>query len=150
MQKIKNRFIPDTSTASGRTIYLSPFTFDSDVALEFKFKNNIPASWLIGFGSNGTSINNKALYFKISGYNQSKLSIMYQESSSATSVGLDTNISISTVFKLTTENLHKVNWYRNDVIDANRTTNSSLPLGLRLDVFNNNDYELEYVKVKPL
>jgi hypothetical protein len=151
MQKIKNSFIVDTSV-SGRTIYLSPFTFNSDVELEFKFKNSLPNSWVIGFGSDGSStFKIKGLWFKLQNYNQNKPHAQWTTTSgSATDVTVDTTISASTVFTIKSENINKIYWYLDNVVKAYRDTSTSIPLGLRLDVFDNQDYDIEYIKVKPL
>lgn len=104
MQKIKDTFIKDTSV-SGRTIYESPFTFSSDVELEFKLKN-IPQSWLVGFGSDGTSFNLKGFFFKIQGYNSSKTSIMWADTSNVgRDASLNNTVTANTVLKITTTNL---------------------------------------------
>ena len=149
MQKIKDTFIVDTSV-SGRTIYLSPFTFNSDVELEFKLKN-IPQSWLVGFGSDGTSWNTKGLWFKIQNYNQNKASIMWRNTSGvANDIGITTDYGTSTVFTIKSENINKIYWYLNGVVQASRDTHTGTPLGLRFDVFDNQDYDIDYIKVKPL
>ena len=150
MQKIKNTFIADTTTASDRTIYLSSFTFNSDVEIEFKLKN-IPNSWLIGFGSNGTTWNAKGLWFKLQNYNQNKASIMYVDTGGSTrDVSITTDYGTSTVFTIKSENINKIYWYLDNVVKAYRDTSTSLPLGLRVDIFDNQDYDIEYIKVKPL
>ena len=149
MQKIKNTFIANT-TVSGRTIYLSPFTFNSDVEIEFKLKN-IPNSWLIGFGSDGTSWNSKAVWFKLQNYNQNKASIMYIDTGGSNhDVSITDSYGTSTVFTLKSENIHKIYWYLDSVVKAYRDTKTSLPLGLRIDIFDNQDYDIEYIKVKAL
>lgn len=150
MQKIKNSFIVDTSV-SGRTIYLSPFTFNSDVELEFKFKNTPPASWVIGFGSDGSTYNGKGAFFRLQGYNSNKNSIMWVTTSGgSTDASLNYTIDENTILKISTENIHHINWYIGSSYVAYRDTHTGTPLGLRLDVFNNIDYEIEYIKVKPL
>ena len=149
MQKIKDTFIKDTSV-SGRTIYESPFTFSSDVELEFKLKN-IPQSWLVGFGSDGTTWVAKGLWFKLQNYNQNKASIMYTDTSGSNrDVSITTSYDASTVFTIKSENTHKIYWYLNGVVQASRDTHTGTPLGLRFDVFNNQDYDIEYIKVKPV
>ena len=149
MQKIKNSFIVDTSV-SGRTIYESPFTFSSDVEIEFKLKN-IPNNWVIGFGSDGTVYNSKAVWFKLQNYNQNKLSIMYMDTGgTARDVSITTDYGTSTVFKIKSENVHKIYWYLNGGIQAYRDTKTGVPLGLRVDIFDNQDYDIEYIKVKRL
>ena len=149
MQKIKNSFIVNTSV-SGRTIYESPFTFSSDVELEFKLKN-IPNNWVVGFGSNGTTFNNKGIWFKLQNYNQNKLSIMWQDTGgTARDASITTNYSTSTVFTIKSENTHKIYWYLDNVVKASRDTYTGMPLGLRIDIFDNQDYDIEYIKVKPL
>ena len=149
MQKIKDTFINDTSV-SGRTIYESRFTFNSDVEIEFKLKN-IPNSWLIGFGSDGTSWNSKAVWFKIQNYNQNKASIMYADTGGTVrDVGITTSYDTSTVFKIKSENIHKIYWYLNGAVQGSRDTRTTIPLGLRVDIFDNQDYDIEYIKVKKL
>ena len=151
MSKIKNTFIVNTSV-SGRTVYLSSFTFSSDVELEFKFKNTVPSNWLIGFGSDGTTTyTTKGYLFTIAGYNSSHTSIMWADSSNvARDASLRRVLSSSEVVKISTENINKIYWYIDDTVQASRDTYTGTPLGLRFDVFNNNDFELDYVKVKPL
>ena len=149
MQKIKDTFIVDTSV-SGRTIYISPFPFNFDVEIEFKLKN-IPQSWVVGFGSNGTSWNAKGLWFKLQNYNQNKASIMYADTGGTVrDVGITTSYDTSTVFKIKSENIHKIYWYLNGGVQAYRDTKTGVPLGLRVDIFDNQDYDIEYIKVKPL
>jgi len=149
MSKIKNTFIADTSV-TGRTIYVSPFTFNSDVELEFKLKN-IPNNWVVGFGSDGSNITNKGVWFKIQNYNQDKASIMYVDTGgSARDVGITTDYSTSTVFTIYSDNIHKIYWSLDTVAKAYRDTYTGLPLGLRVDVFDNQDYDIEYIKVKAL
>lgn len=149
MQKIKDTFINDTSV-SGRTIYLSSFTFNSDVEIEFKLKN-IPQNWLVGFGSDGTTFNGKGSWFKIQNYNQNKASIMWQNTSGgANDVGITTDYGTSTVFTIKSEDINKIYWYLDSVVKASRDTHTGTPLGLRVDVFDNQDYDIEYIKVKKL
>ena len=149
MSKIKTNFTPITNV-SGRTIYISPFTFNSDVELEFKLKN-IPNSWLIGFGSDGTTWKDKGLWFKLQNYNQNYLSIMYRDTGNSNrDVGITNNYDTSTVFTIKSENLNKIYWYLDTVTKAYRDTYTSMPLGLRIDIFDNQDYGIEYIKVKPL
>ena len=149
MQKIKDTFIKDTSV-SGRTIYESPFTFSSDVELEFKLKN-IPQNWIVGFGSDGTTWKDKGLWFKLQNYNQNYLNIMYRDTGNSNrDVAITNNYNTSTVFTIKSENLHKIYWYLDNVVKASRDTYTGMPLGLRIDIFDNQDYDIEYIKVKPL
>ena len=149
MQKIKTNFTPITNV-SGRTIYVSPFTFDSDVELEFKLKN-IPQNWVIGFGSDGTTWNNKGVWFKIQNYNQDKASIMWVDTGgSSRDASITSDYGTSTVFTIYSDTLHKIYWNLDGVAKAYRDTKTTVPLGLRVDIFDNQDYDIEYIKVKPL
>ena len=65
-------------------------------------------------------------------------------------VSITTDYSTSTVFTIKSENLHKIYWYLDSVVKAYRDTQTSLPLGLRVDIFDNQDYDIDYIKVKPL
>ena len=149
MQKIKNTFIANT-TVSGRTIYLSPFTFNSDVEIEFKLKN-IPNNWLVGFGSDGTTWNGKGLWFKLQNYNQDKASIMWVDTGGTIrDAGITSDYGTSTVFTIYSEGIHKIYWNLDGVPKAYRDTKTTVPLGLRIDIFDNQDYDIEYIKVKKL
>ena len=150
MNTVKSKFISDTSV-SGRTIYVSPFTFDEDCVLTCKFKSTPPNNWLVGFGSDGTTFNLKGLIFKVQGYNSSKTSIMWADSSNVgRDASLNNTVTANTVLKITTTDLNRLNWYIDDSIVAYRDTYTGVPLGVRFDVFNNNDYDIDYIKVKPL
>ncbi len=149
MSKIKTNFTSITNV-SGRTIYISPLPFNSDVELEFKLKN-IPNNWVVGFGSNGTTWNDKGLWFKLQNYNQNYLNIMYRDTGNSNrDVAITNNYDTSTVLTIKSENTHKIYWYLDSVVKASRDTKTSLPLGLRIDIFDNQDYDIDYIKVKPV
>ena len=149
MSKITSSFNTITNV-SGRTIYVSPFTFSSDCEILYKFKNTPPNSWLIGFGSNGTTWNAKGCFFKLQGYNNNKNGINWVDTGGTIrDVGIDATIDSTTVQRIYSTNINRINWEVNNTAVAYRDTSTSVPLGVRFDVFNNNDYEIDYIKVKP-
>lgn len=150
INKIKSTFIIDTSV-SGRTIYVSPFIFDKDCEMTYKFKSNPLNSWVIGFGSDGTKWNSKGVFFKMQGYNSNKNSIMWLDTSNrGRDAALLNSITVDNVLKINTTNLHRINWYIDNTLVAYRDTYNGTPLGIRFDIFDNMDYEIDYIKVKPL
>ena len=140
---IKSSWVKDTSV-SGRTIYKLLSNYQSDVELTFKLKNNVPSNFLLGFGDTGGS---PAYWAKMMYYQYNNVLWIFADNDDTR---LGTSISTSTVFKLTTENLHKINAYTDDTLQAYRTTNSSHQLNVRIDDYTASPLNLDYLKIKAL
>ena len=134
-----------TNFVSGRTIYHLKTQYSDDVSLEFKFKDNVPSSFLIGFGeTNGTS----TAFSKMMFYNNNNSLSIFKDNSTV-------NISnpsktVDTVFKLVTNDLHKISAYMDNALKTTQSTNNSYSLHLRIDSFTATPTTLDYLKVKPL
>ena len=143
---IKANWVKDT-TVSGRNIYNYLDNFTEDVELTFKLKDSVPNSFFCGFGRLISGVGHiKGAYFRYNRSNQ----VWFTESTEAHSATLSNTVTTNTVWKLSTENLHKINFYLDDTIVAYRNTSSNLPLTIRIDDFTASPLNLEYLKVKPL
>ena len=143
---VKSAFSKNTSV-SGRIIYYPNATYNQDVELSWKFKNNIPNQFLIGFANPLAPFTTKLSLYK----NASGQYIFYWSDSSRNNqeYTLGMNPTVNDVFKITTENIHKLYMYQNGSLTGYRDTNTSLPLQLRVDDFNNT-MELDYLKIKAI
>ncbi len=105
----------------------------------------MPSSFLIGFGeTNGTSI----AFSKMMFYNNNNSLSIFKDNSTV-------NISnpsktVDTVFKLVTNDLHKISAYMDNALKTTQSTNNSYSLHLRIDSFTATPTTLDYLKVKPL
>ena len=144
MQKIISDWSKDTSV-SGRTIYKLTPNYQSDVELTFKIANSIPSNFLVGFGETGTG--SPIYWAKTMFYNENKTLYLFVDNNN---IRLGTSTNTNTLFKLTTENLHKVNAYLNGTLQAYRNTNTSRGLNLRIDSYTSSPLTLDYLKVKSL
>ena len=144
MSKIKSDWLKDTSV-SGRTIYKLTPNYQSDVELTFKFANSVPNNYLIGFGETGTG---SPIYWgKTMFHNENGTLYLFVDNGD---IRLGSSTSTNTVFKLTTENLHKIYAKLDDVTQAYRDTNTGRGLNLRIDSYTATPVTLQYLKVKPL
>ena len=144
MTEVASKFL-STSFVSGRTIYYQDTSYTNDVVMEWKFKDSVPSTFLIGFGdTNGTST--------------AWATMMYYHASNSLSLFVDNNnVNISnpskttsTVFKLTSSSLHSITAYMDNATKSTRSTNSSHPLRCRLDSFTSTPVTLDYLKIKAL
>ena len=144
MQKVINDFNA-TNYVSGRTIYYQDNSYTGDVEVEFKFKNNVPSTFLLGFGDTQISSNAwaKLMYYNNNGSLQCFVDNGY------VSIG-SPSTSVNTVFKLTSSNLHTISGYLDNTKKIERNTSSSHGLKVRLDSFTSTPIELDYLKIKAL
>ena len=144
MAKIKSSWTSDTSV-SEHTGYAFDTTFTDDVEVSFKFKNSLPSRWLIGFAP--AWVTYKAIYSQ-----EANMWIYWTptNSSSRTYERYNASKTVNSVFKLTTEDLHKITYTVDDVGAVTKETNSSLPL--KFLVRENNSYPItfDYLKIKAL
>ena len=146
---VKSAFSKNTSV-SGRTIYYLSTIFNQDVELAWKFKNNIPNSFLIGFADPLSPYTTKLSLYR----NTSGQYIFYWSDSSRNNQeyvfnSSQMNPSVDGEFKITAENIHHLSMFYDDVIKGYRDTNTSMPLKIRIDDFANT-IDLEYLKIKAL
>lgn len=141
----KNTWAKDTTTIANNTIYLcNNINIDKDISAEFKFKDTNA----ITFGFVNGAILYKGIFSKERVYN---IYWTPQGSSSAQYAFLNTpSISSNNVFKITTENLHKVYWYINGTIQAYRDTNSSYALIPMVREITATPTTIDYIKIKAL
>lgn len=146
MEAVKSTFSKNTSV-SGRIIYYPNATYNQDVELSWKFKNNIPNQFLIGFANPLAPFTTKLSLWK----NSSGQHIFYfsVDGQLNQSYVLGMVPSVNDEFKITTENINKLSLYRNNAIEGYRNTPSSLPLQVRIDDFDNT-MDLEYLKIKAI
>ena len=146
MDAIKSAFSKNTSV-SGRIIYYPGSTYSADVELSWKFKNNIPKQFLIGFANPLAPFTTKLSLYR----NASQQYIFYWSDSNRNNqeYTLAMNPIVNDVFKIKTENINKLYMYHNSSLTGYRDTNTSLPLQLRIDDFNNT-MELEFIKIKAI
>ena len=144
MDTIISDWSKDTSV-SGRTIYKLTPNYQSDVELTFKIANSVPSNFLCGFGETGTG---SPIYWGKAMFHRENGTLWYFVDNS--DIRLGSSVSTNTVFKLTTENLHKVNAYLDDSLQAYRDTNTGRGLNLRIDSYTATPLTLQYLKVKPL
>ena len=145
MAKIKSSWVKDTSV-SGRTIYKLLSNYQSDVELTFKLKDNVPSTFMVGFGETGTG--SPIYWAKSMWWNDNNVLKLFVDNG-----GVNLNNpskTTDTVFKLTTENLHKIYAYIDNTLHAYRNTNSSHQLNVRIDDFTASPLNLDYLKVKAL
>lgn len=124
--------------------------------MEFKFKDSIPKNFVVGFAlvnapftakgtfnywTNTTSNNGLCIYYSGTGWNETNKEVKLGEQFQS--------ITKDTVFKIKTVNLHRIEWYIDDVIAGYRDTETSVPLQIRYDYFDN-DSELEYLIIRKL
>ena len=136
----------DTTTLSGHTLY----TFDTvpiteDIDFEWKFKNSVPARWVIGFQHENNVF--KGIFSKESSY------YIYWTAPNSTSNSYESvspNITTNSIVKLQTENINTINWYSNGSLLKTKSTNTSYPLRPLIRVNNSYGMTLDYVKIKPL
>ena len=142
--KIKSTWTKETSV-SGRTIY-NYLNAVGNTTVEFKLKNTVPTSYLVGIGkfynggqiksmvfnNNGTT---KHWYSTGSGGNENK-----QRSVSAT-------ITSNTVFKFIITNTNTISFYVDDVLIATDNCRSDFGNTLRIDDFTSTPLDLDYVIV---
>lgn len=140
---IKSSWVKDTSV-SGRTIYKLLSNYQSDVELTFKLKNNVPSNFLLGFGDTGGS----PLYWGKAMFHNENGSLWLFSDNNDTRI--NTSTSTSTVFKLTTENLHKIYAYMDDTLKVTKNTNSGHQLNVRIDDYTASPLNLDYLKIKAL
>lgn len=144
MAKIKSSWTSDTSV-SGHTGYAFDTTFTDDVEVSFKFKNSLPSRWLIGFAP--AWVTYKAIYSQ-----EANFWIYWTptNASSSTYERYNASKTVNSVFKLTTEDLHKITYTVDDVGAVTKETNSNMPL--KLMVRENNSYPItfDYMKIKAL
>ena len=146
IDKVKSTFQKNTGV-SGRIIYYPNATYNQDVELSWSFKNNIPNQFLIGFANPLAPFTPKLSLYK----NTNGQYIFYWSDSSRDKQEyvLGMNPTVNDVFKITSENIDKLYMYLNDTIEGYRNTNTSLPLQLRIDDFNNT-MELDFIKIKAI
>lgn len=144
MATILSDWSKDTSV-SGRTIYKLTPNYQSDVELTFKIANSVPSNFLCGFGETGTG---SPIYWSKAMFHNENGTLYYFVDNS--DIRLGNTITTNTVFKLTTENLHKVSAYLDDSLHAYRNTNTGRGLNIRIDSYTAIPLTLEYLKVKPL
>lgn len=146
LNAVKSVFNKNTSV-SGRTIYYPSTTFNQDVELSWKFKNNIPGQFLIGFAEPLSPFTTKLSLWR----NSSGQYIFYYSVNGQLNQSyiLGMNPSVNDVFKITTENINKLTMYRNNTLEGYRDTPTSVPLKVRIDDFADT-MNLEYLKIKAL
>ncbi len=149
MAKVKSTFSKNTSV-SGRTIYYPSSAYNQDVELSWKFKNNIPASFLIGFANPLSPYTTKLSLYR----NTNSQFVFYWSDSSQNNReyvfnSSEMNPSVDDVFKITSEDINKLSMFLNNTVKGYRDTNTSLPLQVRIDDFNN-VMELDYLKIKAI
>ena len=144
MNDVANKFL-STNYVSGRTIYYQDNAYTGDVEVEFKFKNNIPSDFLLGFGDTQASSNAwaKLMYYNNNGSLQCFVDNSYVYIGSVST-------TVNTVFKLTSSNLHTISGYLDNIKQIERNTSSSHGLKVRLDSYTSTPIELDYLKIKAL
>lgn len=125
--------------------------YQEDVELTFKLKDNLPNSFGVGFGD-VSNVKTKFMPFKLYMYNRYWLIFYSTDNQDAKmdDVSALNNATVNSVFKLKTENLHKIYLYLDDVLIGYRDTKTSYGLNIRIDDFNVSPLNLEYLKIKPL
>ena len=122
-----------SNVISDRTIYGMSSNYQSDVELTFKLKDNVPSSWGVGFGD-GQNIKTKFMPFKIYVYSR-YWHIFYSTNTKENAMddggSVLSSATVDSVFKLRTENLHKIYLYVDDVLVGYRDTKTSYPLNIR-------------------
>ena len=146
MAKVKSTFSKNTGV-SDRIIYYPANAYDCDVELSWKFKNNIPNQFLIGFAYPTSPFTTKLSLWR----NSSGQYIFYYSVNGQTnqSYTLAMTPTVSDKFKIKSENINKLYMYHNDSLSGYRDTPSSIPLQLRIDDFNNT-MDLEFIKIKAI
>lgn len=145
--KVKTSFIKNTGV-SGRTIYYPSTEFNQDVELTWKFKNNIPNMFLIGFALPTSPYTTKLSLYR----NQNLQYIFYWSDTTRTNQEfvLNINPTVDGEFKISSENINRLSMYSDDNIKGWRDTLTSIPLKLRIDDFTASPLNLEYLKIKAL
>ena len=128
---------------SGRTIYINPTNYQSDVELSCKYKTTRPSAFLIGFGDKISNYYAKCMYYR----DGTKLGLFKDNGWVAIS---NPSTDVNTVFKLRTSNLHAITPYLDNTAYTTQNTSSSHPLYLRIDDFTSSPSDFEFVKVKAL
>ena len=116
-----------------------------NIGFEWKFKNNIPDRWVIGYVLDVRGF--KGMFSKESSYwiywiPENTSSYQYEQ--------ISPNITTSSVVKIETENTHTLKWYSNGSLLKTKSTNSSYPLVPLIRVNNTYGMTLDYLKIKPL
>jgi hypothetical protein len=144
MNAVKSTFEKNTSV-SGRIIYYPDAIYNQDVELSWKFKNNIPNQFLIGFANPLAPFTTKLSLYR----NANQQYIFYYSDTSRNNQEyvLGMNPSVNDIFKITSENINKLYMHLNSALEGYRDTNTSLPLQLRIDDFNNT-MDLDFIKIK--
>lgn len=144
---VKSAFSKNTSV-SGRTIYYPSTEFNQDVELTWKFKNNIPNTFLIGF-----ALPTSPYTTKLSLYRNQDLQYMFywSDTTRINQEALLNNINptVDEEFKISSENINRLSMYSDDNIIGWRNTPASIPLKVRIDDFADT-MDLEYLKIKAL
>ena len=144
--KLKSVFNKNTSV-SGRIIYYPTGTYSEDVELTWRFKNNIPNQFLIGFANPLAPFTTKLSIYR----HQNGNYVFYWSDSSQNNREyiLNINPTVDDVFKISSENINKLYLYLNSTLYGYRDTNTSLPLQVRIDD-HNSTLDLEFLKIKAI
>lgn len=136
---------------SGRTIYKTPLFLDSyeDIILECKFKSITNTSSLqsvLGIDLyNGNSYSTRCAILAM---NTNQIVSYYSSSSSyRNKQGSTETLSTGSVYKLKLTNGNYAYWYRDDVLFASYSIERSTQSNLRLDIFDDMNTHLEYLKI---
>jgi len=134
--KLTSTWTKDTSV-SGRLIYIAPYTWSEAVDMEFKFQS-IPSTTFIGLKV-ANSLGMKFALGRISG----QWRVDYNTNQSQ---NISPSITTDSVILLKSTALNSQTLYVDDSSILSKSTSNNSQ-GLRCDVFNNDAFELEYVKV---
>lgn len=134
--KLTSTWTKDTSV-SGRLIYIAPYTWSEAVDMEFKFKS-IPSTTFVGLKFANT-LPMKFSFGRVSG----QWRVDYNANQSQ---NVNPTVTTDSVILLKSTALNSQTLYVDDSSIVSKSTSNDSQ-GLRCDVFNNDAFELEYVKV---
>ena len=143
--KVKSTWTKETSV-SGRTIY-NYLNAVGNTTVEFKLKNTVPTSYLVGIGKfyNGGQI--KSMIFNNNGTTKQWYSLEGGQSQENLQRNINTPITSNTVFKFVISNTNTISFYVDDVLIATDNCRSGFSNYLRIDDFTSTPLDLDYVIV---
>lgn len=141
--KIKSTWTKDTSV-SGRTIY-NYLNAVGNTTVEFKLKNSVPTSYLMGIGKfyNGGQL--KSTIFNNNGTTKQWYSV--EGGGENLQRSISASITSNTVFKFTISNTNTISFYVDDVLIGTDNCRNNFSNYLRIDDFTSTPLDLDYVIV---
>lgn len=134
---------------TGRTIYKKPLSLNAyeSIELEFKFKSvSFESSMSTVLGLDLYSTDNYTTRCAVIGENGNVKSYYSSSSSNRNQQGNSTTLDDSSIYKIKLNN-GTAYWYKDDVLFASYSIERSSTTALRLDIFNNTDTHLDYLKI---